>query len=306
MGFRALPTIILLLFAQHQAAFAAQAEKVALYVDDGVWGPGVSHLKEFMKLHGFSYEVLNAEKIIHGELRADSFSSLIMPGGKSWEYLRKLGPVGGKAILNFVEAGGGYFGICAGGFYASSMREGPFPTGGRHEAETAIYPYGIGLFDSVAVDGANVSQLRKEFRNGVRPFDVLDESGATAGRIQALLLEGSGWRIEERVSLAQRVRVLARFTQSHLPAILTFEKGRGRAFITGPHLEIEEQNFYWGLPYRDPESDWPLVEAGLNFVKRGSSSTSAALMRSIADQVRHGLKARVPPSGRFSIPLGLF
>jgi glutamine amidotransferase-like uncharacterized protein len=239
-------------------------------------------LKRFLREKAFDYEVVDADGIKQGRLRPDRFAAVIVPGGKSWEYLKTLGNPGAERIREFVEQGGGYLGICAGGFYATSHREGPDPEGGaRGPTETSVYEYGIGLLQATAVDGANISQYRSEFADGMRAFELLSPEGVPIHRIQSLMLEGSGWRVTEEVMRRQKVKVLARFGQSHLPAILTFERGKGRAFVTGPHLEIEEQSFYWGIPYRDPESEWPIVEAGLQYVMRGGRSDAESVFQTL-------------------------
>jgi glutamine amidotransferase-like uncharacterized protein len=289
-----------------------QTGKIALYADKGAWSPGIQHFHEFLQLHGFEYDLLSAEDILNGRLQASTYSTLIMPGGKSWEYLRLLGKQGGDTIRKFVEEGGGYFGICAGGFYATSRREGPYPTkeGQKPTADTSVYDYGIGLIDAVAVDGANISQMKDDFRNGMRVIEMLDRTDQdkpeVAGRIHALMLEGSGWRIEDSVMQAQKVEVLARFPQTHLPAIIAFERGKGRVVLSGPHIEIEEQNYFMGIPFKDSESDWPIIEASLQFVRRGSAERSSELRGSLAALTRVGLKPRVSARKRFSLSLGLF
>lgn len=285
--------------------------KVALYADKGAWTPGVQHFQEFLQLHGYEYDLLSAEDILNGRLTAQTYATLIVPGGKSWEYLKLLGQDGGARVRQFVEEGGGYFGICAGGFYATSRREGPYPTGEGEKpaAETAVYDYGIGLIEGVAVDGANISQLKDDFRNGMRAIEILGQANGSvdpvAGKVHALMLEGSGWRIEDSVMKAQKVEVIARFPQSHLPAIIAFEKGKGRVVLSGPHLEIEEQNFYMGIPYKDTESDWPIIEASLNHVRRGTTSTGGNLKTQLAAMTQAGLKARVAAKKRFSLSIGL-
>jgi biotin--protein ligase len=286
--------------------------KIALYADKGTWSPGVQHFHEFLQVHGYEYDLLSAEDILNGRLTAAAYSTLIMPGGQSWEYLRLLGKQGGATIKKFVEDGGGYFGICAGGFYATSRREGPYPTkeGQKPRAETAVYDYGIGLIEGVAVDGANISQLKSEFRNGMRPIEMLDRTpdgrDAVAGRIHALMLEGSGWRIEDSVMQKQKVEVLARFPQSHLPAVIAFEAGKGRVVLSGPHLEIEEQNYFMGIPFKDPESDWPIIDASLQYVRRGATEKGADFRTRLAHMTREGLKPRVAARRRFTLSLGLF
>lgn len=45
---------------------------------------------------------------------------LVMPGGRDLPYLEKLGKVGAARIRHFVEAGGSYLGLCAGGYFGAA------------------------------------------------------------------------------------------------------------------------------------------------------------------------------------------
>ena len=44
---------------------------------------------------------------------------LIMPGGRSLPFYKTLGKTGNQNIIQFVEQGGCYLGLCAGAYYAS-------------------------------------------------------------------------------------------------------------------------------------------------------------------------------------------
>jgi biotin--protein ligase len=48
---------------------------------------------------------------------------LVMPGGRSLPYYEKLAPSGNKKIIDYVQNGGCYLGICAGAYYASATTE---------------------------------------------------------------------------------------------------------------------------------------------------------------------------------------
>lgn len=50
----------------------------------------------------------------------------MVPGGFSVEQSKSLGVSGRRAICHFVNRGGGYIGICAGAFLATSHHD-PFP-----------------------------------------------------------------------------------------------------------------------------------------------------------------------------------
>ena len=62
-----------------------------------------------------SIERVTTEDIISGRLE-QGFDVIVVPGGYAPNYEEALGAGGAEAIKSFVEAGGGYVGICAGAY----------------------------------------------------------------------------------------------------------------------------------------------------------------------------------------------
>lgn len=67
---------------------------------------------------GFKTYRITPEEIRDGRLK--SFDVLIMPGGSGSKQAEKLGEEGREIVKQFVRDGGGYMGICAGSYLASS------------------------------------------------------------------------------------------------------------------------------------------------------------------------------------------
>jgi glutamine amidotransferase-like uncharacterized protein len=82
---------------------------------------------------GFACERVSAQDIRDGKL--DQFDVLIQPGGSGSKQAAALEKEGRQRIRNFVEAGGGYIGICAGAYLA-----------------TAHYDWSLGILDAHVVD----------------------------------------------------------------------------------------------------------------------------------------------------------
>ena len=255
---KALILILTLLSCSH-----AFATKVAIYNDTGVWRPGKRHFRMFFRAYGIEADSIDAEEIQAGALEAGSYDALIMPGGKSWKYLRDLGSVGAEKIAAFVTNGGGYLGICAGSFYATSLRQGPRPDERGDTHATASYSYGIGLISGTAIDGANgaLPGFESDFSDGMRTFVT-----PRGRRLKALMVEGPALSLSDSVMRNQNVHVLATFERSALPAIVSFEVGAGRVLVSGPHIEINESQFFLGIPYRDPESEWPFLFRAIEWI----------------------------------------
>lgn len=68
---------------------------------------------------GFETRRVTSVQIAEGIL--DGYDIVIMPGGSGSAQAKRLGDEGRQAIQNFVSGGGGYVGICAGAYLASSQ-----------------------------------------------------------------------------------------------------------------------------------------------------------------------------------------
>ncbi|MFM7242842.1 MAG: BPL-N domain-containing protein [Planctomycetaceae bacterium] len=93
--------------------------RVAIYDDSAEAGKGpVNLLRILTPDAGFSSRRISSGEIRQGML-AD-FDVLIMPGGSGSKQAERLQASGCEQIRDFVRAGGGYVGICAGSYLASS------------------------------------------------------------------------------------------------------------------------------------------------------------------------------------------
>jgi glutamine amidotransferase-like uncharacterized protein len=233
----------------------AGERKIALYIGNGTWKAGKQHMKRLFRRYKRSYQVVTAKDILAGILDTADFNLLAMPGGKSWKYIEELGPEGAEKIRRFVDAGGGYMGFCAGAYYATSHRLGPDP----------VEPYGIGLLDGVAYDGTSLHT--KPFRDGMLRFDV--SIPGFYPRYSQLMLGGPSFRYSAEEEASKHVRVLGWFPKIHEPAMITFNYGSGRVYLSGPHGEIEERKYLWGLVFHDQDSEWPFLNAMLTYLGGG-------------------------------------
>ena len=82
--------------------------KIALLTWSGALLPTVEEMFEYM---GFTVEAVSGNEIKSGAL--DDFDILVCPGGSGSPF-DDLGMNGINRIRDFIENGGGYFGICAG------------------------------------------------------------------------------------------------------------------------------------------------------------------------------------------------
>jgi len=97
---------------------AARPVKVAVFHDAGV-SPKVSVLLDVLKQHADVEAVeFNGEEIRAGRLAG--FDIALFPGGSGSGEAKALDVAGREQVRSFVEAGGGFLGICAGAYLASA------------------------------------------------------------------------------------------------------------------------------------------------------------------------------------------
>lgn len=65
------------------------------------------------------FDYITTQDLKNGILTRDRFDVLCLPGGYAPNYYNEFGVVGRKAVKDFVAAGGGYVGICAGAYFGS-------------------------------------------------------------------------------------------------------------------------------------------------------------------------------------------
>jgi glutamine amidotransferase-like uncharacterized protein len=125
----------------------------ALYVStNSTWVPEVRALKEFLQIHGYSYEVVGPQEInsgllnvqINGSVRP-KFRALLMPGGLVGRRALEISESGRASIRNFIQSGGGYVGFCAGAAYATSQflvaLDSSRPDGMHRPSDYFVFPY---------------------------------------------------------------------------------------------------------------------------------------------------------------------
>ncbi|MBX9923814.1 MAG: hypothetical protein K2Y01_06860 [Rhabdochlamydiaceae bacterium] len=158
----------------------------------------------------------------------DQTKLLIFPGGRDIPYHKALHGCGNQQIVDFVQKGGSFLGICAGGYYASAHIE--FEKGGPLEViasrDLRFFPghavgpaYGPGTFGYRGQKGAQIATL---------------ELGST---ISASYYHGGCAFIGEENN--PNISVLARYAdlEKKPPAIIRCTVGRGMAILSGVHPE---------------------------------------------------------------------
>lgn len=100
---------------------SAEAIRVALYLhkDNSYYGRGNKNFRALLSAEeGFAVTNVTADDIKSGKLM--DFHVLIMPGGSGSAQGKALGEAGREVVREFVRNGGGFVGVCAGAYLASS------------------------------------------------------------------------------------------------------------------------------------------------------------------------------------------
>lgn len=172
----------------------------------------------------------------------------IMPGGRDRPYHAALQGKGNRKIRFFVENGGTYLGICAGAYYGSARiefdKDSPLEICEERElaffSGTAVGPsYGKGTFDYASRSGVRAAKLSTPQNT----FSAYYNGGCT--------FQGD----------LSRCRILARFADlpGHPPAIIECRVGKGKAILSGVHLEIPAATLDPSDPFLAPLI--PILEA---------------------------------------------
>jgi glutamine amidotransferase-like uncharacterized protein len=218
--------------------------QILTYIDAGT-SDGTSRLMRMIgqQLLPGAYEIraVMADDIRRDAALFDDAVMFVMPGGADLPYCAALNGAPNARIRHFVEKGGVYLGICAGAYYA--CRELAFHAGtegaicGTREL-SFVDAVAIGslpeLTGGVAYDGTPRSTAAAEIRT---------THSLTATPVTLYAHYHGGCRFEFGGATSPAAQILAVYTgiEGAPPAIVSANVGKGRAILTGVHLEISER-----------------------------------------------------------------
>lgn len=171
-------------------------------------------------LPDFQTALIGPDEIQSGGL--SRFDVFVVGGGLSNRQARGLGAKGREQIVRFVESGGGYVGICAGMFLASS------------DSDSRLHLLPIDVAGSSGVGKVKLD-FQADTEIGVRGNHPAKFSGGPVN-------------VSKLRSADESVKILAWFrsepkdkktsqTLTGTPAIVSGRHGRGRVFLFSPHCE---------------------------------------------------------------------
>ncbi len=229
--------------------------------DFAVWcGPGahefsVSALSTALWSCGKTLTVLDAKSI--ETLASKTADCIAFPGGLANEQDAAISETGVKAVRAFVDAGGGYLGICAGAYLASATVQ----------WEGATVRYRLGLYNGTAI--GSIHQIAKYPGSSVAGLKLSDMplfDGLLAHRTVFYF----GGPYFEGVTAKD---TMATYHINSKPAIISSTFGKGRVVLVGPHIEYDLTSYrdIVGWPessgVKDPEPDWDILDRLLRLLK---------------------------------------
>ncbi|HLP35028.1 MAG TPA: BPL-N domain-containing protein [Amoebophilaceae bacterium] len=216
-----------------------QPSVLYLYHDDGVGVQSLWQIKrclQKMLSQHYTIQTLNAQAVAQGAWCAQA-ALFVIPGGADLPYLRRLSGRANQYIKQYVEQGGVYWGFCAGAYYASE--EVKFDQGGPLEV---VGKRPLAFFPGVAVGplfgdysyhqnrSACCARIKGLYIPDTEAFDVFYNGGS-------YFLNATDYPNVEVVAYYQML------TLQLLPAILSIRVGRGRALLSGVHIEYDPHDF---------------------------------------------------------------
>jgi len=278
-----------------RASFALNGADVAIYNDSiapsgtsVVWQDGVTAIKNMLNWMGLTYEDISYEDI-NGSNQDFSklYKVLLFPGGFAQWYNYWISKSGKDRIRNFVNKGGGYFGICAGAFFACSRvvwkgqlyddNAGYNAYGELTGYDLDLFPgTGIGPIDAIARwDYEGYEMTTFDFQND----NAILSSYKSIPYTEDILYYGGPYF---SINAGGDVEALATYRHNGAPGIIAFQYGSGQVVLCAPHPEIEEDSSRDGVTIDresqmdDNGSDWELVRHILNYISAGSAGTNYA------------------------------
>jgi glutamine amidotransferase-like uncharacterized protein len=216
---------LLPLFA-YAAEPPAEPIRVALYAGDGARPVPVQ--KILAADPAFQLTMVNAEDIRRGAL--DKADVVIFPGGRGLPQSQALGPEGHRALKKFLADGGGYLGLCAGAYLATTDSPGALSLINA-KVRSPKWDRGITMLKIELTaagkilygDAPGLLEIRYENGPVVEPAGIADLPE----------YEVLAWFRSEIAENGTPPGI-----QIDSPAILTAPYGKGRVLISSPHPEL--------------------------------------------------------------------
>lgn len=223
---------IISFFLWHLEVFA---QHVLIYADRGVYYECLEQTRQNLSRElseKYIIRAITAEDLMSAEVISNT-SLIVFPGGVATAFAERLNGEGNKLIRNFVESGGGYLGLCGGGYYAGAFVD--FARGTElalkksHElaffSGTVVGP-ALKSFDYFSCQGECIAEV------SIHHSDYLLDNAK-------LYCNGGGY-FENASNFANTSVIASYKTLENTPAaIIKVKVEQGIAILSGVHFEYE-------------------------------------------------------------------
>jgi hypothetical protein len=230
----------------------------------GAWDPGLVAFEHFLDWKGLTHERLTSGDVDAIDL-SEYYEAIAIPGGSSLGYEANISSDGEAHIRAFVEGGGGYVGICGGGYLAADSIS----------FNGVTYDFPLDLFDGLAVGPLTditttltMTTISSTVSNPVNEYQPATHVTLYSGG--AAFYPHAGAFIET---------VATYDDHDGDCAIINFPYGDGRVLLMGPHPELEEDSGRDGTAhgdeFDDEGSEWGLLWSAMDWVLGRAISDSS-------------------------------
>lgn len=243
------------------------------FPEGGAWSEGLTAIKAMLDTYGYTHEDITPTDINNPSLNLSSlYRMVIFGGGWAGGYNTSVSETGFNNIRGFVANGGGYFGICAGAYFASDM----IMWKQNWLAPIEVYNYPLDLFNGLGL-GAVVSIKEWTASTGCAS-GITKGAAMTSVRIDNSVLPGidnvlnilyyggpaffpNPFAPTTGFTVAATYMVPGDLLDG-TPAMITYTYGNGKVFLSGPHPEV---SFYdCSLTYDN--ATWKLMKSVISML----------------------------------------
>lgn len=216
--------------------------KIVVYFDAGVSPGAFLQLKIALKqpfLKPYPIETVNRHFFLTVGWEKTT-SLVIFPGGRDIPYHHALQGEANRRIRSYVEKGGRFLGLCAGGYYGASSIA--FAQG---SAQEIVAERELGFFPGLARGPAYGNDFRYDSEAGARAVPVQWQKNSAKLLISTLYFNGGCFF--DKATNFRSTEVIARY--GDLPekpaAVVYCKKGDGAALLSGVHPEYSPKDPFW-------------------------------------------------------------
>lgn len=248
----------LFLFYMPEKSWGLNGANIGIYNDTsfprgGAWPEGLTAIKAMLDSYGYTHEDITPADLNSSTLALGSlYKMVIFGGGWSGGYNTSVGETGYNNIRTFVSGGGGYFGICAGAYFAADriVWKPNFPD------PVEVYDFPLNLFNGL---GLGPVLSIKEWDASTGCTSVITRGAAmTSVSVDNSVLPGIDTSLNilyyggpaffsHPFATSDGFTVAAAYSipgdpLDGAPAMITYNYGAGKVFLSGPHPEVSFSN----------------------------------------------------------------